>query len=263
MAATDEREAGHTVQEREELTPRKRDPIEEQCLRDPNEGTARFQVIEADEKRGRSRSTRAPGAAVPWWGGKLGIGVGREAARWGIQREFLAMWCDINLLDAFGDVSGKAVVTMCVLQTRVLRKGEGKMLRLDGSDIICYSTYEYVEGYFDGNHADYDLNDEVADIYTELLAGTAQTTYLTKVIHRLWWQVMLGHHRHLSLAPLCRGRCTISATNDRAWVETARVHAPTGELACYSQRASSSRMFAAVHPHGTRIAFRRHQIGVS
>jgi hypothetical protein len=46
MAATDEREAGHTVQEREELTPRKRDPLEEQCLRDPNEGTARFQVID-------------------------------------------------------------------------------------------------------------------------------------------------------------------------------------------------------------------------
>lgn len=29
--------------------------------------------------------------------------------------------------------------------------GEGKMLRLDGSDIICYSTDEYVEGYLGGN----------------------------------------------------------------------------------------------------------------
>jgi hypothetical protein len=28
---------------------------------------------------------------------------------------------------------------------------EGKMLRLAGSDIICYSTDEYVEGYFGGN----------------------------------------------------------------------------------------------------------------
>jgi hypothetical protein len=37
MAATDEREAGHTVQEREELTPRKRYPLEEQRLRHPDE----------------------------------------------------------------------------------------------------------------------------------------------------------------------------------------------------------------------------------
>ncbi|KAM0896757.1 hypothetical protein ACQ4PT_022978 [Festuca glaucescens] len=141
MAATEEREAGHTIQESEEstslkgmmaATPWKRDPLEEQRLRHPNELRHRSipakiaENINAGEKRGRSRSTRAPGAAAPWWGGKLGNGVGHEAARWGIQREFLAMWCEINLLDAFGDVSGQAVVTMCVMQTRVLRKGSAE-----------------------------------------------------------------------------------------------------------------------------------------
>jgi hypothetical protein len=45
---------------------------------------------------------------------------------------------------------------------------EGNMLRLAGSDIICYRTDEYAEGYFGGNPADYDLNDEVADIYAEV-----------------------------------------------------------------------------------------------
>lgn len=42
------------------------------------------------------------------------------------------------------------------------------MLCLAGSDIICYSKDEYAEGYIDGNPADYDLNDEVAGIYTEV-----------------------------------------------------------------------------------------------
>jgi hypothetical protein len=45
---------------------------------------------------------------------------------------------------------------------------EGNMLRLAGSDIICYRTDEYAEGYFGTPFEEYDHNDEVADIYTEV-----------------------------------------------------------------------------------------------
>jgi hypothetical protein len=45
---------------------------------------------------------------------------------------------------------------------------ESKMLRLAGSDVICYSTDEYAEGYFGTPFEEYDHNDEVADIYTEV-----------------------------------------------------------------------------------------------
>jgi hypothetical protein len=42
------------------------------------------------------------------------------------------------------------------------------MLCLAGSDVICYSTDEYAEGYFGTPFEEYDHNDEVLDIYTEV-----------------------------------------------------------------------------------------------